>query len=360
MLQKVTKVFQTVNKICRARYVLCVALVLATVAATFAFCLNMQTVTISENGTVLTQIYTGRTDPQAVLSLAGISLNEADEYDITVTAGHRDLHIYRAFPVTVNFGAQTYNVQMARGTVATALLLAGITLDDHDQVDQPLTTPLYGTATVAVTDVEYVYETKTQSVPFEVKTTYSSSLAKGEVSLSGGVEGQKEVTLCKKVVNGEVAEVTTVNETVTQESVDQIKTIGTKVVGTPASSVKAISTLAVPSDLVLDSKGKPVSYKKLITGKASAYSPADDGGTTCSTGVKCRPGYIAVNPKQIPYGTKMYIVSSDGRYVYGYAIAADTGGFVHNGSGRIVDLFFPTNAAANKFGVRNVEIYILD
>ncbi len=358
MLQKVTKVFQKLNTILRTRRVLCVMLVLATLVATLGFCSNIQLVTFSENGNVLTQMHTGRTDTNALLSLAGITLNKNDECEVLVNGGHRSVEIYRAFDVTVQYGSKTQTVQMARGTVANALLLADVQLDEHDQVDIPLATPLYGTTTVAVTDVEYVYETETQSVPFEVKTTYSSSMEKGKVTTTGGVNGEKQVKLCKKIVNGEVAEVTTVEETVTQEAVAQVKTVGTKV--NSASGKQPISTLTVPSSLVLDEKGRPVSYKKLITGKASAYSPADDGGTTCSTGVKCRPGYIAVNPKQIPYGTKMYIVSSDGRYVYGYAIAADTGGFVHNGSGRIVDLFFPTNNAANKFGVRNVEIYILE
>lgn len=360
MLQKVTNLINKVAKPFCSRAVLCVVLALGVVATSVVMCLQMQTVRITEKGVEVARIFTARTDAEAVLSLAGISLAPEDEYVLSTGNTARELQIFRAFPVTVNYGSQTYQVSITQGTIATALLRAGIVLDEHDMVSQPVSTVLTESTVVDVTDIDYVYETETQSLPYNVKTTYSSSMYKGEVKVTGGVEGQKEVTLCKKVVNGEITEVTTVNETVTQESVDQIKTVGTKVNGKPASSVSAISTLTVPSNLLLDAKGKPTKYKKLITGKASAYSPTDDGGITCSTGVKCRPGYIAVNPKQIPYGTKMYIVSSDGKYVYGYAIAADTGGFAYNGSGRIVDLFFPTNAAANKFGVRNVEIYVLD
>ena len=36
-------------------------------------------------------------------------------------------------------------------------------------------------------------------------------------------------------------------------------------------------------------------------------------------------GVIAVDPTVIPYGTKMYIESADGKYIYGYAIAGDCG-----------------------------------
>ncbi len=71
------------------------------------------------------------------------------------------------------------------------------------------------------------------------------------------------------------------------------------------------------------------------------------------------PGRVAVDPDQIPYGTKLYIVSSDGRYVYGYAVAADTGGFVWNGSGTTVDLYMNTYSECMSFGRRTVEIYVL-
>ena len=55
----------------------------------------------------------------------------------------------------------------------------------------------------------------------------------------------------------------------------------------------------------------------------------------------------------------MYIKSSDGRYIYGYAVAADTGGFIKKHPTG-VDLFFTTESACQRFGVRTVEIYILE
>ena len=61
----------------------------------------------------------------------------------------------------------------------------------------------------------------------------------------------------------------------------------------------------------------------------------------------------------VPYGTRLYIVSSDGRYNYGYAIAADTGGALR--SGRVlVDLFYNTERECVNFGRRQVKVYILD
>ena len=93
-----------------------------------------------------------------------------------------------------------------------------------------------------------------------------------------------------------------------------------------------------------------------MTARATAYTYT---GNNCSTGVAPQPGYIAVNPKVIPYGTKMYIKTADGSVIYGYAVAADTGGFVKNHPTG-VDLFMSTRSACVNFGVRNVEIYILE
>ena len=39
-------------------------------------------------------------------------------------------------------------------------------------------------------------------------------------------------------------------------------------------------------------------------------------------------GNVAVDPRIIPYGSKLFIMSADGKYVYGYGIACDTGGSV--------------------------------
>ena len=104
---------------------------------------------------------------------------------------------------------------------------------------------------------------------------------------------------------------------------------------------------------MLDDNGVPLNYSNVITGSATAYS----GDGTTSTGVTPRPGYVAVDPSEIPYGTKLYIVSTDG-IVYGYAIAADTGGFIYNSS-TVVDLYYNTESECINFGRRNVKIYVL-
>ena len=123
-----------------------------------------------------------------------------------------------------------------------------------------------------------------------------------------------------------------------------------------SDTVETVSPLTPSSPIELDANGRPVNYEKLITGKATAYSPRDGGFT--ATGKRAQVGYVAVDPDIIPYGTELYIITSDGSIVYGYAVAEDTGGFTK--SGKIaVDLFFNTYEECIEFGVRNVEIYVL-
>jgi 3D (Asp-Asp-Asp) domain-containing protein len=109
--------------------------------------------------------------------------------------------------------------------------------------------------------------------------------------------------------------------------------------------------------LTLAADGTPANYSKVIHGIATGYSPSD--GSTAATGKSMRVGYAAVNPKVIPYGTKLYVMSPDGSFVYGYCEAVDTGGFATNGSGVDIDLYFNTAYETGLLGRKSVNIYIL-
>ncbi|MBR3766976.1 MAG: 3D domain-containing protein [Clostridia bacterium] len=118
---------------------------------------------------------------------------------------------------------------------------------------------------------------------------------------------------------------------------------------------QVISQLQPPPSLTFDENGVPENYLYYIDGKATAYY---DGNKT-STGSATRPGVVAVDPREIPYGTEMWIVSLDGKYVYGFARAEDTGGFIYWKNGATVDLFMNTYSDCYTWGFRGVRIYIL-
>lgn len=116
-----------------------------------------------------------------------------------------------------------------------------------------------------------------------------------------------------------------------------------------------ISQYMPPASLTFDENGVPENYLYCIEGKATAYS----GGGRTSTGSVVTPGVVAVDPREIPYGTEMWIVSADGRYVYGFARAEDTGGFIYWPRGATVDLYMNTEYDCDIWGFRGVKIYVL-
>lgn len=104
--------------------------------------------------------------------------------------------------------------------------------------------------------------------------------------------------------------------------------------------------------------GQELTFNQTLNMKATAYTTGDPGvGTITASGTTVRVGTVAVDRKQIPFGTKMYVVSNDGAYLYGFSVAEDTGGAIRQNR---IDLYFETNQECINFGVRNCTVYILD
>ena len=264
-----------------------------------------------------------------------------------------------AYHVNVTADGVTNALLIGEGTVADALQQANISLGENDEVRPALTDVLYDNLDITVYRVTYTERTVNETIAFAKKTVKSSAMYKGESAVTqAGENGEKTVTYCDKIVDGVYASSEVLSETVLKEAVPQITTVGTKQKAVAVASLrnggKPISELAQPASLQIEN-GAPTEYKQIITGKAAAYTAAP--GSKTASGRTVQPGYIAVNPNQIPYGSELWIVSTDG-IVYGYAIAADTGGFVKKGK-FTVDLFMNTESECRQWGSRDVVIYVL-
>lgn len=278
-----------------------------------------------------------------------------------VVTNNLELVIYEAKSITINVDGETITVKSIAQTVGELLKEQNIVLDNDDEAVPSLDTELTKDMVIDVLRVEYVMREAEEKIAYETEAIKSALYALGTTKVTQkGVEGTKTVVYKDKVVNGEVQSSTATSETVTKEPVKQITTVGTFVNtsglgnGKIEKNGKPISEIALPSKYSIGANNVPTEYKYTISGRAAAY--CIPGGTT-STGKKAKPGYIAVNPKQIPYGTEMWIVSNDG-VVYGYAIAADTGGFVKHGY-FTCDLFMNTKEQCIQWGDRGVTIYVL-
>lgn len=89
-----------------------------------------------------------------------------------------------------------------------------------------------------------------------------------------------------------------------------------------------------------------------IKHKMNVVATAYTGYSTTSTGQKPVWGTIAVDPKVIPYGTKVYIPKFNKVF-----IANNTGGAI---KGNKIDIFMNTKKECYSWGRKNIEIHILN
>lgn len=136
---------------------------------------------------------------------------------------------------------------------------------------------------------------------------------------------------------------------------------------TVPSTVKAQSVTAksIEANSVTASNGKVYKFSDKMQVKATAYSAAasENGkwGPVDYFGNPLKVGTIAVDPKLIPLGTKVYVTGydhnglPDGGMV---ATATDIGGAI---KGNRIDIFVPgSSSKASTFGIQNVKVYLLD
>ena len=296
------------------------------------------------------QMHYGDTVEQAVAE-AGVVCAENDVLSLdsdTVLKKDTEVSVTRYYDVTVTADGKEQKLLLKEGDVQSALDAASIKLGKEDMANFPLDEALTENMQIKIARVTYEEETETETIDYTVKEVESDSLYVGETKVqTKGVEGERTIIYRNKLVDGKVVETEEISNEVTKEPVDKVVLVGTKKRPSGYASVSSDGTL-------IDHNGNVISYKKALTGRCTAYT----GGGWTATGRPAQYGNIAVNPDVIPYGSKLYICSPDGSVVYGYAVAADTGGFASQGY-IMADLYFDTYAECANFGVRNMTIYIL-
>ncbi len=338
------------------RIIFIMMLCAATAVTGIVFSRSVRTISISDGeNRYLVRSVSG--DVKSAIRLAGISTDAYRIVTLNKSFSGATVEIEYIFPVFITRGEQTIKLEATRGTVKEILEMAGFSVDKYDIIEPAADKVIKDTAYIDFTDIDYVSGSYEESINPSTEVVYNDEAPLGSETVIAGKAGRQTVNYTEKLVNGVSVEKTVNGTSIITAAVNNKRVVGTRpgTAVTTSAAVKTISQLTPQSPIELDANGRPVNYLSKKTVQATAYTYT---GNNCATGVAPKPGYIAVNPKIIPYGTKMYIVSSDGRYVYGYAIAADTGGFI-NSRPNNVDLFLSTQSACIAFGRRNVEIYFL-
>ena len=117
--------------------------------------------------------------------------------------------------------------------------------------------------------------------------------------------------------------------------------------------------------VITTAEGEILEYTDVIQVEATAYCacykccgkyPSNKYYGITKTGTRAKVGTIAVDPKVIPMGTKMYIEGLYGAKNYGLGKAEDIGGAI---KGKIIDLYFDTHSETIQWGRQQVNVYIL-
>ncbi len=291
------------------------------------------------DGEEKTQFLTLKTDVNEILKSKDIDICDQDLCDVEDDGHDIKININRAVCVYLNVGTERRIIRInSFATVADVLKEGGVELGSDDIINVNKEENVYNGMEICINLVKYSLREEVVEIDFKHETENTDELYEGETRLkTAGQKGELRKGYKDKFIDGKLVGTSEDYSNVTKNPVNEIILKGTK-----KKEVPPVSTANAPAG-----------YKKVISGKASAYT----GGGLTSTGKKAARGLVAVDPRKIPYGTKLYISSPNG-YVYGYAVAADCGGMMTNGS-RLVDLYMDTEQECQSFGVRDVNIYIL-
>jgi len=327
---------------------------------------SAQNTYLIKDGENITIHTTFASDPATILNEAGLALGAEDTFVTVPGNGMAEITIQRAQEITIQYGEKTLTVITYGETVESLLRQCGFHLTDADTVSVPLENTTRDGMQIRIFRTELREEVSTLPLPYLTEYCYNPALPEGaEVVLIPGSLGEMIRTESICLVDGKETTRTTLTETVTTAPVNALIAVGTKS-NIPESAfadkpkVEIVKTVAgdfmIGDSIIITPDGKVLNYTKCDTFKATAYCREEVGGQITALGTPTRVGAIAVDPKVIPYGTKMFIISQDGKYVYGEAVAEDCGGAI---KGNRIDLFYETMPECSRFGVRNCDVYFL-
>lgn len=308
------------------------------------------------------------------------------------------LTLKETFDVSIQTSDETLTIRTAPCTVGELLEANGISVGSDDIVTPDVDDWLSESSQITVTRVSFSTVTETEDVPFSVEVQYDSQMLKGVQEIARyGENGEKSIEYRVEEHDGEEVAREVVKEEEVKPPVNCIVKQGIRIAqnkqeeqATASESTTATSSQTLPSSqpetessgelstagrsqvwsvpagidddtenkIITAGDGSSYEYTAVIDVTATAYHRVEDGGEITASGTVTQYGTIAVDPRVIPLGSRLYVVSDGGdqSWSYGPGLAEDTGGLI---KGAKIDLFFMTGDEANDFGIRPAKVYIL-
>lgn len=292
------------------------------------------------------------TNPADVLNEAGVKLEDVDTFVTEPGDGETEITIHRGMSITVDCYGKPMQAVSYGETVGDLLDRLGIQMLPNTDVSVALDQPVTDGLEITLITTVISNDTYTSEIPFETVYQETNLLKVGtEVVLTKGVNGQMVCIADVTYINGQETDRVVVSQQTVTEPVTQVVAVGTG-----DGTVKKGKPI-IGDGVIIAPNGDVLTFTSVDKFSATAYTHTDPGcDMITATGTTVHWGTIAVDPTVIPYGTRMFIVSKDGRYIYGVSTAEDCGKSIKN---KKVDLYFPTYDQCIQFGVRDVYIYFL-
>ncbi|WP_010648975.1 G5 and 3D domain-containing protein [Oceanobacillus massiliensis] len=300
--------------------------------------------------------YTTAETIEAFLAEENLSFTDHDVMSHSATEATEDgLHIEvsTAYEVTIHDGEQAKKVWATDETVGELLAKAQVRYDQNsaDKIEPALDAKVKKGNDISIVRVTEEEEVVTESLAFDTEKREDDSLLKGkEEVISEGKEGTVKKVYKVTKENGKEVDRELMDEEVT-DSVNRVVAVGTK--EEPKQEANLVTLASTKSD---KGTGGTSSSGKTVTMTASAFTASCSGCsgyTATGINLKANPNkkVIAVDPSVIPLGTKVWVEG------YGEAIAGDSGGHI---KGNRIDVHVPSKSAAYSWGVKTVQVKILD
>lgn len=282
--------------------------------------------------------------------------DKIDREDSEVLDKQDKIEITRAVSVELTADGAIQGFLTAEKTVRDFLETESVALNEVDKLSVNLDDSIVSGMKLSIVRVtsEIVYET--QAIDFGVQENKDGTVLKGKtVVKQEGAAGERKITKERTYEDGVLVSEVEVKNEIVNAAVDKVVAIGTKVPVVVVAKAPVVAVAKAATEAVASRGGTTpsgISYSSTFRVKATAY--AGDGITATGTvPVRNPSGWstIAVDRNVIPMGTKVYVEN------YGYAIAEDVGGAI---KGNIIDVFMNSESDAIQWGVRYVNIYILE
>lgn len=321
------------------------------ILSTTVFAKNTYVITDGDQVTVHT---TYETDPQQILKEVGLAVEDQDivETQPNEEEGVSEITVIRGQTVVIDYCGEKTEVISYGETVQQLFDRLGISVREESDVSADMDAQIHDDMEIAISTTVESEDTYTTAIPYQTKYQDTDLLPAGEEIVAvAGVDGKLVKTDALTCVNGKEIERIPLDQYVAEQPVDEVV-----LRGTGDADVEADYPI-IGDGVIITADGEVLTFSHRKTFTATAYCRIEEGGEVTSTGTPTRVGAIAVDPRVIPYGTRMFIVTKDGAYIYGEATAEDCGGAI---KGHRLDLFYETMAECVVFGVRDCDVYFLD